>query len=509
MAQSKPLERIIETIAPEWAERRALSRHNLAVYAGAYVGGGWETGGYSGGSVSRRGPSAAPAGESEDKVTGYSYDELVGNIMALYRNDPVTRSVVNVVSTYMGESRPEAMTSDPEFNDQATAYFNDFWWKVADSRRRPGTDFGTLQKQWTTWSFIGGDMIYALVDGGLYPYEGIQLRTPYELRADKNIVSGIRIQPAVPNRFTHYYICEDSYGKKFKRIAQNQAIYAPNMNWRTAMVRPAPELHAVVAALRAYASTIENVADKIRFESMLISVEKKGALGNAPGSRTLGSASTAVTAEWSAVDYGMRFKTTGNPDQDFKLSEMNNPGAQYVPYMEHMARVIAAGVGLPMEAVLHLYTNGSYTANRAARTDLMKFLLDRWSWRNKVLCQPCYNLAIARAIKSGEIKAAPIGADGRSEWHKCTWTLPHIPQIDEGKEIAADIKKWGAGQDSIADWGRESGRSREQLLNAHDIDVREMKARAEALGVPLEQYMGGLFSASAAPEIITNGGGNA
>ena len=71
-------------------------------------------------------------------------------------------------------------------------------------------------------------------------------------------------------------------------------------------------------------------------------------------------------------------------------------------------------------------------------------------------------------------------------------------QIDEGKEITADVKKWGACQDSLGDWGRESGRTRDQLLNAHDGDVEEMKRRADALGVTLSEYAGELFKASAA-----------
>jgi capsid protein len=289
-------------------------------------------------------------------------------------------------------------------------------------------------------------------------------------------------------------------GENYSRISQSSAIFAPGKYWRTAMLRSVPELHAVVGALQDDGETNANVQSKIKFESMLFTVERKGALGTMPGSKFAARGGTGQSVEVSDADYGMRFQTTGEPDKDFRLSNMNNPGAQHVPYMEHSGRRIASGVGLPYEIVAHLYTNGSYTANRAARTDFKKFLYDRWEWRNKVLNQRVWNWVIARAMKNKEIRQAPVNASGRSLWHKCTWTLPHFPQIDEGKEIAADVRKWGALQDSIGDWGRESNRSREQLLNAHDRDIRDMKERAESLGVTLAEYAGELFKASAAAQ---------
>jgi hypothetical protein len=497
------IDKVIAKYAPGWALGRAVSRHNLSVLNSAYNPPGY--GNPNGvGSGGRRRADTTISRQTEDAVAGPGYDQLIANCMQLYRLDPMTKSIVDVVATYMGESRPMATTGDASFDDMATAYFNEFFWNIADARRRPGVDFGMMQNLWTKYSFVGGDMLYAIMDEGLYPYEGMQVRTPNQFRADDNIKHGIRVEPKAPNRISHYYVTALNSGslyfnakEDFQRIPQSQAIFAPGKYWRTAMLRSMPELHAVATALMDYGETAKNVQGKIKFESMLFTVERKGGLVSGPGSNMANRGGTGGQVEHSDTDYGMRFQTSGTPDQDFKLSNMNNPGAQHVPYMEHAGRLIASGVGLPYEIVAHLYTNGSYTANRAARSDFKKNLMDRWAWRNKVLNQRVYNWAIAKAIKAKEIPPAPIDKNGRSLWHKCVWTLPHFPQIDEGKEIAADIKKWGAGQDSIADWGRETGRTRDQMLDAHDRDVRDMKARAEALGVTLAEYMGELFKASA------------
>ena len=62
------------------------------------------------------------------------------------------------------------------------------------------------------------------------------------------------------------------------------------------------------------------------------------------------------------------------------------------------------------------------------------------------------------------------------------------------------MKQWSIGQESIADWAQQKGQTRSQLLDAHDADIKEMQARADTLGIPLSQYMAGLFTASAEPQ---------
>ena len=485
------LDKAIEAVSPTLAEDRAISRHNIGVYNF------WKQQGYDGGQDTRRRANTGIDRHSEDYITAGTYDQVIANLFQLYRNDPMTKSIVDVIPTYMGESRPLAATDDTNFNEEATSYFNDVFWNQADARRRPGVDFGTLQTLWTKYSYLGGDMFFAIMGDSLFPYEGLQIQTPSKLRADKQIVNGIRVDGKSTNRITHYYITDGDANGKYTRLPENAGFFAPSKYWRPCMLRAAPELHSVVGALQDYGETATNVQSKIKFESMLFTVERKDSVQGGVGNKLVSRGGVGEQVEHSEADFGLRFKTSGSPKDDFQLSNMNNPGSQHVPYMEHAGRVIGSGVGLPYEAIMHLYTNGSYTANRAARADLMQYLTDRWAWRNKVLNQRVYNWQIAKAINRGDIRPAPM-ANGRSQWSKCTWSLPHLRQIDEGKEITADVKKWGACQDSIADWGRESGRTRDQLLNAHDGDVEEMKRRADALGVTLSEYSGELFKASAA-----------
>lgn len=491
-----PIDKMIEAAAPTWAERRAVARYNLKAIKGAMRPG------YAGGRGSRRRQGVYGSTAREDVASAGTYDSLIASAMNLYRNDPMTRSIVDVVSTYMGESRPDASTSDTDFNKEATEYFNTVWWGMADARRRPGVDFGTMQDVWAKWSFIGGDMLFVLFDGALYPYEGLQMGTPADLRGDKSVINGVRIQEKAPNRITHYYLRKNgltgsslSTTKDFMRIRQNQAIFAPSKYWRSAMLRGVPELHGVVDALQDQDNVNTNVMDMIKLQASIWTVEKKGSVGNFPGSRFIDTNSAdGQQVEYTKADYGTRVQTTGSPADDFIMNKLDNPGSMHVPYMEYSARVISAGVGIPMEMVLHLFTSGSYTAHRAARVDFKKYILNKWAWRNKILNQRVYNWVIAKAIKEGRIRPAPISeTTGTSEWHKATWSFPYFPQIDEGKEIAADVRQWSAATQSLQDFAQENGRTRVQLLDAHDEDVNEMKARAKKIGVTLNEYSNEYF----------------
>jgi len=501
---SRKLDKLIETWAPGLALKRKAAQHNLKVLSS--MSNSWSGGGYSDGVNGRRKPWLSAGTESEDCSASWTYQDMIANAMQLYRDDPMTKSIVNVSNTYLGESRPTATTDDAEWNKRATDFFNDQFWHAADARRRPGSDYGDIQSKFDTWSWVGGDMLYVLFNGALLPYEGPQIRTPSELHADKNIVNGIRLGSKAPWPITHYYLNDQSKVNKYTRLRQNQAIYAGSRNWRTAMLRSVPDLHGVIDALHAYNRTNDNVQRKIEFESMMFSKEKKGAVGTLPGAKygTLNS-NTGEMVEKSMADWGMRLKINGNID-DFDFTEMKNPNSNYVQTMEFMARAIAAGTGFPYEIVMHIYTSGSYTANRAARLDFQKAIMDRWHWRNKVLNQRVWNWRIAKAVKDGALPPAPVNPDtGLSQWHKVSWTLPHFPHIDEGKEVTADVKQWGCGQESVADWAQNRGMTRGQLLDSHDADIAEFQKRADKLGITLPEYMNQLFTASAAPkDEITN-----
>lgn len=472
--------------------RARVSRHNVSALQKIMQPGyreGWQNDG-------RRGYLSL-AGQGEDSILARDYPSMVAGALDLYRNSPFARSIVDTVRRYIGESHPEAMTSDAEWNKRATGYFNEYWWQACDARRRAGVDFGTIQQHWNYCAFTMGDMLFLAHKGTLYPFEGLQIATPGELAADRNIVNGIRVRGAFPHDVTHYYVCEaGKYGEvnrhKYQRLNRSDAFYTPTHAWRPSMLRAVPDLHGVIDALRDFDDTCDGVRSKVKFDTMLLTKERKGAVSTA-GGRLVATGDNDSKTEITKAGNLMRVKVNGSPD-DFQVHNMDNPNAAYVPFMGFDARIISSGIGFPVEIALHEYTNGSYTANRAARCDFKKYILERWQWRGKVLNQPVYNWVIANAILRGKLPPAPVDQiTGISEWYKSSWSLPKFEQIDEQKDAAGDQKRWELGQDSGQDWAQEQGLSMETMLGKRDAFIDECQKRADARGMTLSEYMPGLF----------------
>jgi capsid protein len=435
--------------------------------------------------------------ESEDHVLRMDYPYMVASAMHVYRNNPLARSIVDTVTRYMGQSRPTATTRDPEWNKRATEYVNEYWWHQADARARQGVDFGTLQDQWNFAAFTMGDVLFQPVNGRLFTWEGVQIMTPAKLSNDPDVINGVRVRAAFPHTVSHYYVCETGrYGmpdrQKFHRLSRWDAFYSPARIFRPAQIRAVPDLHGVIDALRDFDDTADGVRSKVKFDTMILTKEREGAV-NTAGGRLLNRDASGGKSEITRADNMMRVKVNGDPS-DFEVHEMKNPNGEYVPFMEFDSRLITSGVGFPAEIALHLYTNGSYTANRAARCDFKKYILDRWAWRNKVMLQPIWNWVIAGAINRGLLPPAPANPDtGVSEWYKAAWSLPYFEQIDEGKEAAADKKRWDIGQESGQDWAQERQMSVDQMLERRDEFITDCATRAAKHGLTLREYMPGLF----------------
>jgi hypothetical protein len=312
----------------------------------------------------------------------------------------------------------------------------------------------------------------------------------------------VGVSSAFPNPITHYYICKRGKygsidGNTFSRLKANDTIYCPAEYWRPAMIRSAPDMHGSIDSMRQFNDTVDNVAGKINLESRLISVETKGAVGKLPGRLATASTDSAGNSEKVRIANAerlMRLQVNGDPDS-FQLQEMKNPGQTFDAYMMLAVRIFSAGFGLPAEMVLHIFTNGSYTANRMARADFKRTIMGRWEHRRKILCQPTWNWAIARAIKNGDLDPAPVDpSTGFSEWHRATWSTPRFEMIDEGKEAAADEKLWGIGRASLAQFAREQQTTPAAILNERKDEVKMMQEAAADVGVDLHTFMSGLFA---------------
>lgn len=485
------LDKFLVKWAPGWAERRAAARHNYAAISG------WTSpafgGGYAGGIKSRdrrmEGGYRSKA-QDEDTLTASSLENMRLEAMDLYRNNPLCKSAVNGIKRYLGHSYPVATSAAraidkaaaAKWDGEATEYFMGYFWNRADARRNPGVTFGDLQDYVTLAKWLTGDMAFVYSDDGLMPIEGERIATPSGMERDKTVVRGIQ-RRASDKRWTSVYICDrDENGyvdkKSYQRVPISSLIFCP-WYWRPDQVRSVPALHSVVDALRDHEEIHGYTKNKVKHEGMIFTKEKAGAVKNRPGSRLIDNADGSKT-EIQEVQWGMRVRVDG-PPEDFQFANGTTPHAQYVPFLEYDGHLIAAGMGLPYEVVMHLYTNGSYTAQRSARMDFYHLLLDEHAWRNRVLNQRVWNVVITNGMKLGVIPKAPVDARGYSLFNATSWSLPHMLEIDIGKETDAQKSQWQLGIGNLEQFAREKQTTRADLLNAKRGDIEAAAAVAEQI----------------------------
>jgi capsid protein len=448
--------------------------------------------------------------DEESAATSYGYDAMRLEAMDLYRNNPIARGIVETSRRYSRQSHPRANSAghleamgatDSEikaakvWDKSATDWFNGYFWNRADALRRPGMTFGTMQDILIMLQFTQGDCAYVRGENGWLIVEGIQIRTPHQLSREDNIKHGFRFN--AKGQMTHmYYSPFARYGcideNQFHRVPISSVVFCPWF-FRGAQFRGVPRLHGVIDCLRDQEETHDATKQKVKNESMLLSIERAGSRKKAPGASLQMDDGTKVTTE--SATYGMRFKTTGKPGDDFQFAKGDSPNAQYVPFMEYDGKIISSGAGVPYKILMSLY-DGSWSANKAAQTALKVVINELHANREAVLNQRIWNVEIAEAIRRGDLDPAPVDPRGISTFGRANWTRPYFPQLDQDKEEKGRSAAFRNFTQSLDDWADEQGTTAEAMRQNHKRDMQALKKDADELGIPFEVYAGSLLASS-------------
>ncbi|GEM_PF-3190462 len=503
------LDRLISQFAPSWGLKRAAARHDMKILAG------WSSSAFSSGNTDSRKRNHAAFGRSqlvsEETAVGlYGYDAMRLEAMDLYRNNPIARATVEITRRYCRQSKARANTAailrmekasaqaiaDAEAWDMRTTdYFNEYVWKRADFYRRPGVTLGTLQDMFITLQATQGDLAYIWTEFGWLTVEGIQIRTPSKLSGEPNIRNGFRFNDK--GRMTHIYVCEiGKYGgvdaNSYKRYPISSVVFCPWL-WRACQFRGVPRLHGIIDNLRDQEEIHDNVKMKVKHEASLLSIERAGARKKAPGSTITNDDGTKTTVE--NTSYGMRFRTTGNPGEDFMFANGQAPNAQYVGLMEYDQKVTSAGSGVPYKILLSLF-DGSWSSNKGAQAALKMYITEVHQNRREVMLQRMYNIEIAEAIRRGTLPTAPVNSRGVSLFNRADWTQPYFPQLDQEKEEKGRRAAFQNFTACLEDFAEEQGSTGATLRQKHKEEMKALKEDADEVGIPFETYIGNLLAGS-------------
>lgn len=140
-------------------------------------------------------------------------------------------------------------------------------------------------------------------------------------------------------------------------------------------------------------------------------------------------------------------------DESVEFADPKRPNTAYGEFVMNMCREIGVALEIPYEILIKHFT-ASYSASRAAMVVAWQYFNSMRFFLVSGLLKPLYANWFEEAVLMGRI-SAPGFVNGdpliRQAYLNAYWIGPSMPQIDEGKEIDASIKRMSAHLSTLAD----------------------------------------------------------
>lgn len=134
------------------------------------------------------------------------------------------------------------------------------------------------------------------------------------------------------------------------------------------------------------------------------------------------------------------------PGEKVEFGDPNHPNRNFELFVMSMAKYTGAALEIPVELLTKSFT-ASYSASRAALLEAWKMFQTRRNWLVNDFCQPVYERFLMEAAARGRIQAPGFFYDPviRQAWCGCQWNGPAPGMIDPLKEVTASEKKISLG----------------------------------------------------------------
>lgn len=412
-----------------------------------------------------------PRPYDEDRVIGpWKLGRLREQCLALRRDNPIVAGTCKRFADHVVGPRgitPQAKTSDPEWNEQAEAWWSE-WEKIADYRQR--LNMRELQAFCVESRLCLGDCGHVLLaNGQLQPVEGMRIGDPDRVGPKDNIVQGVKLSGGgIPIEF--YIHPRDRNGgldpAVFERVKREDFVFVVSP-FRADQVRGIPDLAPILTSVEDFDEMQKLNIEKAKLDAMNAWVVKKesgaGAIANLGARGYDGSGTDAQPIKHERFRPNMVHYM--NPREDLLSLESKTPNAQYVAFCELSLRIIASALSIPYEFLVLDFKQGSFSASRAALMTTYRTFSMWQQWIIDRFLQRVWNWRIAKAIGDGDLPPAPVDKRGFSEWYKVKWMTPRYDWIDPKAETVADEKRVRMGSRSVTDVAHSGGKDIEDILD--------------------------------------------
>jgi lambda family phage portal protein len=436
-------------------------------------------GGYEGAIDSRhrhKGAFCRSLPYDEDHVVGaYDLDVLRRQCLDLRRNNAVVAGVVERFADHViGPTgiTPQAKTSDPDWNDQAEAYWKE-WSKIADHRGR--VCLRELQRLAVQSRLLLGDCGFVLLaNGQIQPIEAMRIANPGDRQSPADVMNGVKLTRS--GRPVAYYVhARDKSGaitgKDYEIVSREDFVFV-SRPMRMDQIRGVPELAPILNAVTDFGRLQEEVLNKAILDALhawaIYTEDGASKIGNL-GPRGYSEDETATSPRIENFEGGQTYYLRNGEKVESLAS--NTPNPQYVQYSEMLLRIIASALCIPYEFLVLDFKQGSFSASRAALMTTYRTFHMWQEWITDALMQRLWNWRIAKAIKNGDLPAAPADSSGYSQWHRVAWSFPRYDWIDPKAEAAANERNLIMGTETISSLCHAKGRDSEDVMREKGMDI--------------------------------------
>lgn len=453
------IDKVVNYIAPTLGMKRRRSRMGLAM-----------TGGYFGGSKTRRGVKGwDPFGGDADTDHQLDFEALRNRSRDLARNDCTAGSAINTVCTNVVG---QGLVPFPNIDRHALGLtlVDAAEWE-RDTKRKffvwANSPKCTATKTQTFWetqeltfrSFLeSGDVFCHMPLGDRakgWPFrlvlnviEGDRVCNPTGTRDTKDLIKGIRKVKGVP---VSYLVSEAHPGnrlfikdkEKFSEIrilggkTGRRNIIHLMKALRPGQSRGIPYLAPVIELLKQLSryTEAEVMAAVI---SGYFTVFIKSESGGTDIATTKTEDETGSDAADNDMALGQGTIVGLAEDESIETANPGRPNSGFEAFVLAITRQIGAQLEIPFEILTKHFTS-SYSAARAALLEAWKCWKTKRNWFARGFCQPVYEAWLDDMISSGQILAPGYLDDvmTRAAWTRATWVGPAKGMINEKQELEA------------------------------------------------------------------------
>jgi capsid protein len=377
-------------------------------------------------------------------VTSSTRQAIVRKSRFFEQNNAVLNRLGDLFESYtVGSSfSVQPASSDPAWNLKAKKWF-DVWSRYPDIGSRQS--FGTMMSQSARGWFFDGESFILLTKGEsgkprLQLIEAQSIATPAGMESDLTVFDGIRFDPKTGRAISYFIGSEKTQGNltDVRSIGSDSVvhIYEPN---RPGQLRGLPFVSAVINDLH----DLDDL-QKLEMEACKLGASVAQIVKTVSGevqASSLRSGGISQTTQNTAENYyeqvfGSSVKVLKNGDS-FEQFATERPGVNMREYWRQLTEKVCAGVGIPYVLVYPESMQG--TVYRGA----LDMSAVWFKSRHQVMSSAARR--IYEYVMEYAIKTDPTLNDAPSDWYEVAITAPRSPNVDVGRNSAAQLAELEAG----------------------------------------------------------------